>query len=84
MTFQDNLKWKAHIIGKGGLISSLNQRLYIIRKLRNHLNKSALSNVAESLFTSKLRYGPQLLGKVRWSEEDSKTSGPYVPSKKSK
>jgi hypothetical protein len=72
MTFQDNLKWKAHITGKGGLISSLNQRVFIIKKLRNHLNKSALSKVAESLFTSKLRYSLQLLSKVRWSEEDPK------------
>jgi hypothetical protein len=33
-----------------------------------------LKKVAESLCISKLRYGAQLLGKIRWSEEDPKSS----------
>ena len=32
--FQDNLQWKCQIFGKGGLISALNSRLYIIRRLQ--------------------------------------------------
>ena len=41
MTFQDNLKWQEHIHGKGGVISSLNQRLYLIKRLSNSVNKSS-------------------------------------------
>ena len=31
--------------------------------------------VAESIFISKLRYGLQLLGQVRWKEEDAQAQG---------
>ena len=36
-----------------------------ILRLRNHLNNKAIIKVAESIFMSKIRYGIQLLGKVR-------------------
>ena len=39
--------------------------------MRNFLNNKALIKVAESIFMSKIRYGIQLLGKVRLSETDS-------------
>ena len=42
--------------------------------LKNSLNAEALKKVAESLYISKLRYGAQLLGKIRWSDEDSKSA----------
>ena len=54
-------------------MSSLNQRLFFIRRLANSVNKSALKKVADSIFTSKIRYGLQLLGKVRWLENDVHT-----------
>ena len=71
MTFNEKQEWSTHIFGKGGLISSLNSRIYMIRRLKNHLNKDALSKIIDGLFTSKLRYGLQLLGKVRRNEEDA-------------
>ena len=70
MTFQDNLKWQEHIRGKGGVISSLNQRLYIIKRLSNSVNNEALIKISDSLFNSKIRYGVQLLGKTRLKNED--------------
>ena len=60
MTFEDNQKWKEHINCTSGVISSLNQRLFFIRRLKNSLNHDGLRKVADSLFTSKLRYGLQL------------------------
>ena len=68
--FQDNLQWGSQIYGKGGLISALNSRLYIIRRLQSHLNKKAVLRVVDGLFTSKLRYGLQLYGKVRTKDSD--------------
>ena len=53
------------------MLSSLNQRLFLIRRLQNVMNRSALIKVANSLFMSKIRYGLQLLGKVRLTNEDS-------------
>ena len=70
MTFEGNLKWTEHIHGSGGLISSLNQRLFFIRRLKNHVCLPSLLKISHSLFTSKIRYGLQLLGSVRWSEAD--------------
>ena len=69
-TFDEDQKWKSQVFGKGGVISCLNQRLYVLRRLKNFINKNALKKVADSIFMSKLRYGLQLLGKVSWSNLD--------------
>ena len=71
ITFDDNLKWKSQIFGKGGVLSSLKQRLYVLRRLKIFMNARALKKVADSIFPSKIRYGLQLLGKIRWSSQDS-------------
>ena len=55
---------------KGGVISCLNQRLYVLRRLKNFINLESLKKVANSIFVSKIRYGLQLLGKVRLTNED--------------
>ena len=66
--FQDDLKWKTQIFGKGGVLSSLNSRLYILRRMRNHLSKQAILKMVDGIFVSKIRYGLQLLGKVRLTD----------------
>ena len=69
--FQDNLQWKNQIFGKGGLISSLNSRLYIVRRLKSHLSLRNVLKVVDGIFTSKIRYGLQLIGKARTKREDA-------------
>ena len=49
--------WKEQVLGKGGVISALNQRTHLIRRLRNHINPEKLRRIVDSLWTSKLRYG---------------------------
>ena len=66
-------KWKDHIFGKGGLISTLNQRLFMIRRLSNHLSRPKLIKIAESIWMSKMRYGLQLFSEVRVHEEQTTT-----------
>ena len=68
--FQDDLAWKSQIFGKGGVISSLNSRLYIVRRLMSHLSLESVKKVVDGLFISKIRYGLQLLGKVRLTNDD--------------
>ena len=68
--FQDDHQWKAQIFDKRGLISSLNSRLYIIRRLKSHLSMRSVQKLVDGLFTSKIRYGLQLLGQVRTKAED--------------
>ena len=59
--FDDDLKWNTQVYGKGGVLSCLNQRLYVLRRLKNFINSEALKKVANSIFVSKIRYGLQLL-----------------------
>ena len=70
VTFDSNQGWKTQIYGTGGVIMSLNRRLFAIRRLRNHLDNKSLSKLADGLFTSKIRFGLQLLAKVRLSTSD--------------
>ena len=49
---------------------SLNRRLFAIRRLKNHLNEKSLLKLADGLFTSKIRFGLQLLAKVRLNDAD--------------
>ena len=62
-----------YISGVGGLIPILNKRLYLINRLKNNLNDKNILKVAESIFMSKLMYGLQLLGKIRWTSQDPQT-----------
>ena len=68
--FQDDLQWKTQVYGKGGILSSLNCRLYIIRRMMSHLTMDSVCKQVDGLFTSKIRYGLQLIGKVRTKAED--------------
>ena len=70
ITFDENQKWQTHINEKGGLISTLNQRLFMIRRLKNVVKSEALMKISDSLFTSKIRYGIQLFGCVRLNDSD--------------
>jgi hypothetical protein len=69
MIIENDLKWKGHIYGKGGVLSSLNQRLFTIRRLSNHIHLNKLKEIADSIWVSKLRYGLQLYSEVRTSNE---------------
>ena len=64
------MQWKSQINGKGGLLSALNSRLYIIRRLQSHLSKKSILKLVDGLFTSKVRYGLQLYGRVRTQQSD--------------
>jgi len=68
--FQDNQQWKAQISGKGGLLSALNSRHYIIKRLSSHLSKDSIRMLVDGLYMSKIRYGLQLYGTVRLNDLD--------------
>ena len=74
INIDENLEWKTQISGNGGMISSLNSRLFLIRRLNNYIGKKRLMRVADSLYTSKIRYGIQLMGKVRTKTMDPTNS----------
>ena len=55
--------------GTGGVVKSLNKRLFFIRRLKKQVDESRLNKVVDSIWNSKLRYGLQLYAKVRTSNE---------------
>ena len=56
VTINEKENWSTQINEKGGVVSSLNQRLHLVRRLRNQVNQERLRKVAESIWTSRLRY----------------------------
>ena len=74
INIDENLDWKTQISGQGGMVSALNSRLFLIKRLSNYISKKRLMKVADSLYTSKIRYGIQLMGKVRTTKEDPTNS----------
>ena len=70
MQIDDNQEWSSQITGQGGIVASLNSRLFLLRRLSNFISMKRIHRVADSLYTSKIRYGVQLLSKVRILKED--------------
>ena len=70
LTFDANQGWQTQIYGTGGTIMSLNRRLFKIWRLQNHLSNASLLKLVDGIFTSKIRYGLQLMGKVRMNFND--------------
>lgn len=73
ITMDDTQKWSSHFWGKKGLLSSLNQRLFTIRRISRHIPRNKMKHIVSSIWTSKLRYGLQLTHKVRTQEDDRTT-----------
>jgi hypothetical protein len=67
----DAQDWSAHF---RSLRTSLNQRLFIIRRIARQIPKENLINVVHSLWVSKLRYGLQLCTATRLSSSETKSS----------
>ena len=72
--FNDKQKWYDQISGPVGLISSLNERLFLIRRLKNSINSEGFTKISNSIFMSKIRYGIHMFGRVRLTEEEPKNS----------
>ena len=70
MKINDDMNWSSHI---KGLVSALNQRTSVLRRMKNHLNDERLKKIIDSIWTSKLRYGLQLCASVRTTEEQMRT-----------
>ena len=64
---EESQEWSNHF---NNLKSSLNSRLFIIRRLKNQIPSSKIISIVHSLWMSKLRYGLQLCTKVRLTEND--------------
>ena len=48
----------------------LRSRLYLLRRLSRAISSDRMKRISDSLYTSKIRYGLQLYGKVRTNEQD--------------
>ena len=70
INLDDSQEWQTHL---KTLKTGLNQRLFVIRRIAQHLPREKLLTVVHSLWISKLRYGLQLCSKVRLNELEPKT-----------
>ena len=66
----NNLTWNEHVFAKGGLLSSVNQRVGALRRLSYHVPRKFLPEIATALIASKIRYGIEIYGGIRVKEED--------------
>ena len=66
----DAQDWSAHF---KTVRTSLNQRLFVIRRIARQIPRDKLINVVHSLWVSKLRYGLQLCTTTRITIDETRT-----------
>ena len=71
VTMDDSQKWNTQIYGKGGTLSSLSSRMFIVKRIQNQVGKKSIKKIVDSLYMSKIRYGLPLFGKIKWKENDT-------------
>ncbi len=67
ITISSDLTWTEHF---KSIRSALNQRLFIIRRLKESMPQKELEIVAEAIFNSKIRYGLAAFATCRIQEEN--------------
>jgi Reverse transcriptase (RNA-dependent DNA polymerase) len=70
MTIQNSLDWTEHVRGVGGLINKLNSSLFLLSRLSRHISPDLMRPVLEGIFTSHIRYGLALYGRVRLTGDE--------------
>lgn len=69
LRISSDLKWREHMAGKGGICSAIRSGIFAIRRLMEVLPRRCLARVADSLILSKVRYGLEVYGTLRLTEE---------------
>ena len=69
MYIEESQEWNVHL---KSLKSCLNHRLFVIRRIAQHIPANKLMSVVHSLWVSKLRYGLQLCSRVQMTNEETK------------
>lgn len=67
LKLSSDLSWSHQF---NSLKSALNQRLFILRRLRESIPKKQLTTVADAIFNSQIRYGLAAYAKIRLNEDD--------------
>jgi len=70
LVLSNDLTWQRHVYGKDGIISSINRRIGALKRLAHHIPTKYLSNIANATVASKIRYGIEIYGSVRISDND--------------
>ena len=67
---EDTQEWNYH---QKSLKTSLNQRLFVIRRVSRQIPRDKIMSIVHALWISKLRYGLQLCSKVQLTIEETKS-----------
>ena len=70
VTLNRSLSWRDHLFGPGGVYSTIQQRLLLLRRLLNQMPRNSLLPIVDGLIMSKIRYALALFGRIRLSESD--------------
>ena len=70
MFIEESQEWNVHL---KSLKSSLNHRLFTVRRIAHQIPANKLMTVVHSLWVSKLRYGLQLCTRVQQTNEEKKS-----------
>jgi len=54
VVIDNDQKWKSNFCGKGGLLSFLSQRLFMVKRISNHISKNKLCKVVDKIWTTAL------------------------------
>ena len=71
MVIDEKQKWKPHV---ETLVKTLDKRLFTLRRIEGKISDKGLKKVADSLWSSKMRYGLQLYQEVRTTDEQTKSN----------
>jgi hypothetical protein len=71
MEIDEDQKWKPHV---EKLVKTIDKRLFSLRKIAGKISDQGLGKVADSLWSSKMKYGLQLCQQVKTSKEQTKST----------
>ena len=70
MVVDNRLKWDEHVYGQNGVLSAVNKRVGVLRRLSNYIPRKYLPQIATAIVSSKIRYGLGIYGTVRTNNRD--------------
>ena len=70
----NRLTWSDHVYGKGALLQGVNRRVGMLKRIVGYVPPKSLSQIANALVSSKVRYGISIYGDVRTEAQEPLTA----------
>ena len=70
----NELSWGDHVFGKGSLLQSINQRVGALKRISRFIPSTYMSQIANAIVVSKVRYGAAIYGPIRMNDDEPLTA----------